>query len=257
MSFPIILARQGVVYEAEATALFAAMTVQPDATRKGLINAAILTMKNGGAWALLGGLWVFAAHDPQARLLNWVNPAGTVATEQGTVTGTTDRGYTSDASTGYIDTGLAWNTIPGVAQNSAHVGGYFSFGNTNTNNGVGLVGSLQVQLGRTSSTLGTRLNNTTQTLSDAVPATAGTHLLASRSLSTGYDRYVDGAAVTAAVQTSAALATGNLVGLRSNASFAASAVSLRAMHAGAAMSAGPAAAMRSGLQTLMAAIGAS
>jgi hypothetical protein len=47
------------------------MTVEPDTTRKGLINDLILSLKTASVWNKLDTLYVFAAHDSQAGLLNW------------------------------------------------------------------------------------------------------------------------------------------------------------------------------------------
>ena len=61
----------GSSYETESEALFARMTAQPDATRKGHINTLIASLKSAGVWSKLDTLYLFAAHDSQAGLLNW------------------------------------------------------------------------------------------------------------------------------------------------------------------------------------------
>jgi hypothetical protein len=59
------------VWDPDAEALFARMTAQPDNARKIVINDCIVALKAAGAWPLLDVLWVLAAHDEQAALLNW------------------------------------------------------------------------------------------------------------------------------------------------------------------------------------------
>lgn len=110
-------------YSAEATTLFAAMSSQPDATRKGHIDTCIGALKTAGVWTKLDVLYVFAAHDSQASLLNWKNPATfNAAVAAATVTFTTDRGHTGDGASGYIDSGFNASTAGGnFVRDSAHL----------------------------------------------------------------------------------------------------------------------------------------
>lgn len=108
----------GVAYDSSAVAYFAAMTVQPDATRKSLLNSLIVGLKSDGVWTLLDYLAIVAAHDAQAGRINAVNPAQ-VATTAGTITFTTDRGYRGDGTTGYLETGIADNAAGNWTQDAA------------------------------------------------------------------------------------------------------------------------------------------
>lgn len=63
---------EGGGYEAEADALFARMSVDPGATRKGHINTLIASLKSAGAWSRMTGFYMYAAHDKQTAYLNWV-----------------------------------------------------------------------------------------------------------------------------------------------------------------------------------------
>lgn len=113
----------GVAYEAEAVTLFAAMSVQPDSTRKNLINSTITTLKSAGIWNRLNPFWMLAAHDAQAARLNWKNPSTFALTAVNSPTFTTDRGYAGNGSTSYLNTG--WdpsNNGGGIyTQNDAHI----------------------------------------------------------------------------------------------------------------------------------------
>jgi hypothetical protein len=262
MSFPVIFARRqaaGPTYDTDAAALFAAMSSQPDATRKGHYNTLITSLKTAGVWSKLGLIFIFAAHTSQAALLNLKNPGGTPALAAGSPgpTFTTDRGFTGDATGAYIDTQTLWTAVPGVAQDNAHASCYAHFGNTNSTAAVGLASSANVNLGRSSGNLLTRANAATAAIADTAPATAGTHLAWSRSTSGSFDRYVDGAAVTAGAVASSTPIASNLCGLRANTTYAPSTLSLRAMHAGSALTAGEVSALRSAMQAYMAAVGAS
>ncbi len=94
-------------YDTDASTLFAAMSAQPDATRKTLINAYIVCEK-GGAGSINGtNLWanwrvfdVFVAHDQQAARLNWKSPGTFDVTEVGAPTWATDQGYTGNGTAG-------------------------------------------------------------------------------------------------------------------------------------------------------------
>jgi hypothetical protein len=77
-----------------------------------------------GVWPGLLGLHVYAAHDSQASLRNWIADQynGTV---NGTVTFTADRGHAGNGTTGYIDTGFAGNTAhANWGQDNATIGAY-------------------------------------------------------------------------------------------------------------------------------------
>lgn len=108
------------------------MSVQPDATRKGLIDALIVGLKADGLWTKLGSLFLYAAHDAQAGRVNAVNPSN-VASAINSPTFTTDRGYAGDGSTSYIDTGVLDATGP-HQQDDASMGAW-----ANTSGGSSLL----------------------------------------------------------------------------------------------------------------------
>ncbi|MCC5808613.1 MAG: hypothetical protein JJU00_19960 [Opitutales bacterium] len=59
-------------YSEEAEAVFSVMTTQPDATRKGLIDDVVTGLQAAGLWPKMHRLWVWAAHDSQAALIDWI-----------------------------------------------------------------------------------------------------------------------------------------------------------------------------------------
>lgn len=128
----------GPTYSAEATALFARMSSQPDDTRKGLIDTFISGIVAASLWSKIDALYVFAAHDAQASLLNWKG-ATYDASVVGTPTFTADRGYAAAAAS-YIDTNLVQN-VGGTqySQNSAIFGCYVNVAGADGTYLMGLV----------------------------------------------------------------------------------------------------------------------
>lgn len=247
--------RNSLSLRAESSAIVAAMSSPPDRARQLLIDQAVTALVDAGVWSKIGVLYVFAAHASQAALLNWKSPAGSPALLVNSPTFTTDRGFSGDGASAYIDTQRAWNGISGIAQNDAHVGAVTRF-STNTQ-AAGLIGNGNVLIGRSSNNLDSRLNTSTTANGGAVSGASVTqHLLLSRTSSTNTDRYVSGVAAAASNAASAALATQNLAGLRFGGLFAASGLVLGALHAGSQLSASEAAAVSSALLAYMQGVGA-
>jgi len=102
------IARQGgappvIPPQAETDALVARMTVAPSAARKTLIDNVIVALKNAGIWTDLDLLYVFAAHDAQAAILNWKAATFPIVSMLVPVF-TVDRGYDFDGTTQYLRT---------------------------------------------------------------------------------------------------------------------------------------------------------
>lgn len=95
--------------EPETTALLARMTVQPDATRKTVINTLIKSLKDNGIWNVLDVLYILASHDAQAAQMNW-KAATFPLTPMLTPTFTVDRGYDFNGTTQYLRTGFVPST---------------------------------------------------------------------------------------------------------------------------------------------------
>lgn len=111
-------------YTTEAAALFSAMTVKPDDTRKGLIDDAITAIKaESGLWDDIAQIWFPAAHDAQAGLIGWRYPGQfnlvPVQLADADPTFTVDRGYVGRLNTQFIP-----NNSAIYAQDSAMFGVY-------------------------------------------------------------------------------------------------------------------------------------
>ena len=91
-------------YDTDAAAYFAAMSAPPDDTRKGLINQLVLDLKSAGVWVKLDWLCLFASHDQQSALLNLAVPAKSAIAVNSPIF-TTDRGFTGDRATAYLNYG--------------------------------------------------------------------------------------------------------------------------------------------------------
>ena len=90
-------------YCAEAMALFARMTTQPTDARKTVINTFITSLKTAGVWSKLDAMYVLAAADQQAALLNWIADTNN-ATAENSPSFVADSGFKSDGSTSWVNT---------------------------------------------------------------------------------------------------------------------------------------------------------
>lgn len=88
----------GSSYDPGANALFARMSSQPNSARKKLISDTIVALQAASIWSKFDVLYLFAAHDSQAALLNWKSSSYN-ATLVSTPTFTIDRGFTCPSST--------------------------------------------------------------------------------------------------------------------------------------------------------------
>ena len=245
----------GIVLDSDAAAIVAAMSPAPDATRQGHINTLVLALKAADAWATeLSVLYISAAHAQGSGLLNWKSPGGTAAITSGSPTFTTDKGFTGNGTSAFVNTQIAWNAIAGLTQNNQHIGCYGSFGADNAPL-VGLASGNYVTITRSAGTLSTRLGSTTATTADTIDNNPH-HILVSRAAAGSAARYVDGVAVTAAADTSSTISSAVLYGLRQATVYGTSNTSLRALHAGPAMNATKAAAVAAAIIAYMTAIGA-
>jgi len=128
-------------YDADAQALFDAFTTDPGATRKGLINDVFLALKAASIFTKLDILYVHAAHEQSAALLNWLDPTGGWnGTAENSPTFTTDVGFTGNASNMRINTNYNVSNEVGRqwAQNSAVL---FAWSNTSAQRGNAICGT--------------------------------------------------------------------------------------------------------------------
>lgn len=121
-------------YDSEALALFDRMDVRPDANRRAAINGLIVALKSAGVWTKLDSLHVFAAHTPQAALVNW--RAATDATSENSPTFTPSAGFKGDGATSRIVTNMPSNTLLQHQANSASFGVWVYEGDSASSTGA-------------------------------------------------------------------------------------------------------------------------
>lgn len=241
-----------------AAALFGAMTTQPDAARKVLIEALIAGLIADGLWSRLEAFWITAAHDSQAGRLNWKTPGTFTLTENGTAGGgtwTTDRGWAGNGTDGYLSSGLAPNACTLLTQNDALA---FAWSRSTAQSAVACFGTITgagviVQPRNTSDLFGYRLNQTTSTTTANAD---GTGLYAvSRTGASATQGYKNGAALGSAGSVASATRNANALGIgRVNSTYTTVEVSVAGV--GASLDATGQANLHTRLNTFMTAIGA-
>lgn len=223
-------------YDESATALFDRMNVQPSYTRKGLINDAIVALKDSGVWDKLDALYLTASHDSQAGRLNWIENNYNLSTVNSPAF-TVDRGYVSDGSTSYLTTGFNPATAVGAnfTQDSAHEAVYC---NTTTNAGFDFGNSTaRLSAGSAVGTFAARVNTTTQS-TGATGGTAVGHSLAYRDDNSTQALVKNGVEVTSGAVASTSLTSTIFFALAYNNGTAAALFSTRrlaALHFGGAL----------------------
>lgn len=189
------------VYLQESEALFARMTSTPTPARKALINSLIAALMDAGVWDRLDALWVMAAADSQAGALNWLEDDYDLS-PVGSPMFTADRGYQSDGTTSYLDSGLMPGT--GLVQQDNHHISVWSL--TAAADMAGEIGTadLAINTRTTSDQLITRSANNS---GDSTSNADGDGLFTvSRDNSATYDRYRQDTSLGVASQGSAAFA---------------------------------------------------
>lgn len=86
--------------------------------RRKLVNGLIQTLKSAGVWNALDRLWLFAAENSTAALIDLV--ARSTATAVNSPTFTADRGYTGNGTSSYLDSNFNPGTAPGPKQYAAN-----------------------------------------------------------------------------------------------------------------------------------------
>lgn len=98
---------------AEAEALVARMNSAPDDARKGAIDDLAGALKAAGVWAKTDVLFVLAAHDAQAALLNWISTSHDAAAN-GAAAFTVDRGYAGAVAGDHLSSDYDPDSLSGI-----------------------------------------------------------------------------------------------------------------------------------------------
>lgn len=149
-------------YFAQASTIFAAFTTPPVSARQALINSLVGSLLSAGIWASLDCLYLLAAADSQAALINWKNPGTFNATLVNAPSFVADLGYTGNGSTSYVETGYNISSGGGTfAQNNAHMGLFVLTNSAQTaaNMGVGVSNYSHISSRNTSDQISVRINS--------------------------------------------------------------------------------------------------
>lgn len=233
----------------------AALATQPPGVLQDAYFDLISAFYACGAWDLTTGLFVFAALDQQAALVNLRAPSVSGATS-GSPTFTPYRGFTGNGSNAVITSGYTISATTGYAQNNAHVGVYGAWLSGADGPMLGHGGaSGSTTISRASGALATRLNNATEDAGAAI-GDGPAHILLSRSASGSYTPYVAGIARTDVSQASGSPVAQQFAGLRITTTYASANVRISGMHFGGALSAAQAAAVAAAWAAFAMAVGA-
>ena len=236
---------------AETTALVARFANPPAPERRALIDACIGAIKAAGVWTKLDALYVFAAHDSQAARENWIQNLYN-ATESGSPTFTTDRGYTGDGASAFIDTNAPNAGLTNWTLNSACFGGYINQDNGSTLNAFGNInGNLRMSPGP-ANVVG-RVNSSTNTTGPTPVSTRLGHSVLNRTSSTATGAYRNGVLLGSVTAASGSLPVGNLWVLHQGGAYTNDRVA--AFHVGAGLSDAEVAALYAALQAYLTDIG--
>jgi hypothetical protein len=193
--------------------LIGAMTNEPRRARTLLIDTLITSLVDAGVWAKLDALYVFAAADSQAALLNWINPTGTAASAVNSPTFTANRGYAGDGATSYIDTNLPLTSGPNYTLNDASAFAWSLTESAETAAIVGTIASTPAQtrmeiIPNASGSLITRFNDGTNN-SASLTTSLGLFVIC-RAAVGNYQRYHNSSFLDTVTQDSTSIPTGNL-----------------------------------------------
>lgn len=260
LSIPTIAVRgrRGVALEPETTAVLSRMTVAPDSTRQGHVNALIKSLKAAGVWDKLDCLYVMAAHDAQAARQNW-KQSGFNLTPVNAPTFVIDRGYRGDGSTSYLGSGFTPSAAGGLfAANSAHLGAYplTDSGLSNEYDVGATTGTNSYLNSRNGTTIAGRINDASGSAVMGAVASSIGHSVISRPTATERTSYRDGgpAFTVSGASSSGLVPTAEFRVLAGGGQF--STRRLAATHWGAALTGSDVVAIYSALQSYLTAVGA-
>lgn len=189
-------------YTPEAEAYFAALSVQPDDTRKGVVDTLVRALQTADAWSGFDGILLTSAHHEQASRVNLASPA-LVGSYYGGTTFLEDRYFKGDGTTGGLNTG--WDYSVGgphaMAQDNFHmglwvrtdIGGWSSFDMGVLNTGQGGMSIRARSAGLSTGVF--RAQQGSGSVLTLPAATAVGHTMLSRRNAANFDLFKDGALV--------------------------------------------------------------
>jgi hypothetical protein len=170
-----------------------AMGVEPDDTRKGVVDTLVGSLKSAGVFTKLNFMHLYAAHDADAALINLINPGTFDGTISNSPTFTVDRGYTTNGTTSYIDCHFNPQTLTApYALNSASMGVWSLTSASTAGYDMGFYSSQGIMIACNIS--GTSYSRCNSAGFDSIARGTGAgHLAISRTGSGAYHIHIDGA----------------------------------------------------------------
>lgn len=249
--------QSGGLVNQEATDFIARMSVEPDATRKGHIDAFFTAIKAIGL-AKFDAVYLFAAHDAQAARLNLISTSYN-CTVTGSPTFTTDRGYVGTSDETHLNTGFnpATASSPKFTQNSSHISGFCRSTTGESRYLWGQVSSMNVSFcPRWSGGDANCYHSLNSTEGGTANASPTGHYILARASSTGYSVYKNGSSIASRTATSTAHNSSNILFLETTGYSAWSTGAIAAASIGSNLSSTEAADFYTAVNTYLTAVGA-
>lgn len=249
--------------DTDAAAYIAAMTVQPNDTRRGVIDDFVVALKAASIWAKMDCLHLLAAHDNQAARLNAKAPSTFTLAATTSPVFTADQGYKGTGA-GLTTGGFLQSTFnpttapsPQLVQDSAHLAVWVRQASSAAANG------LFRELGGGQSFIASK--NAVASQMNCQANSAGTDLIAtagtgvgfyawSRQLAANYHAFFNSTDLGTTVRASAAMVAGSFSVLRAGSGYSDAQVSFACW--GAGLSAADEAALYSAVSAYLTAVGA-
>jgi hypothetical protein len=240
---------------AEAATYVRAMSSPPSYARREVIDRFFTAIKASPGLSAFDAIWLLAAHNEQAALLNAVNPGTYNLTASGTYTFTPNQGFTGNGTDGFLDTGTAHNAFTKFTQDNAHAGAWALTAGTAGRSLMGTTNTtlrLDIKTNAGATERATRMNATgSNTSNDGV--TTG-HVVGVKVDATNGLNYRDGTGEAGGVITSATLQAENVVLLRTGTTYADQ--QIFAAHIGSLLTAAQVTAVYDALNAYKTAVGA-
>src|SRR5262245_24255328 len=202
-------------YDAASVSLFSAFSTPATSVRKGIIDTCIVALKAAGVWTKLDVLYMFAAADSQASLMNWKTSGTYTATEiNGPITCTAERGYTTNGSNRRVQTNFdpATGTNQYV-QDSAQWSVWSRTSGTTSSSGNGInttTNNTAINLRNGSDQATARANNNAATITVSSVTDGSGFYTVSRTASNLTTLYKTGAALGSSATASGAFTSGTV-----------------------------------------------
>lgn len=128
------------LYVDASEAIFAEFTTPPSVTNKVNINRLVVTLQSASIWDNLDLLYVLAAADSQAALINWKNPGTKTLSAVNSPTFTAYAGYAGNGTTSRLNT--AWTPSTEAVKYTLNNASVWVWSRTNSQAAVADIGSV-------------------------------------------------------------------------------------------------------------------